>query len=137
MVVMAATHYYENHPYATHRPVYPEATYPPTAGGAIVPGSSRPQDGSEDSYVEEIHREFPPGAYTTSYRPHPAYPPLTSLVYDRYRDRRRTMGDMYDYYGPPRSGSHRRPRDGDYYYSRDDDIRRMRKDRSRRMFISI
>lgn len=129
---MAATHYYENHPYttATHRPSYPEAPYPPTAGGALVSGNSRPQDGSEDSYIEEINREFPPGAYT--YRPHPAYPPPPSLVYNRYKDRRRTMGDMYDDYGPPRHGVHRRLRDGDYYYTRDEDFRRMKRDRSRR-----
>lgn len=132
---MAAANYYDNHPYsAPHRaPVYPEVAYPPSARNSIIPGGgARPQDESEDSYVEEIHRDFPPGAYTTAYLARPSYPPPASLVYDRDRDRRRTMGDMYDYYGRP--DLRRPPRNDDYHYTRDEDYRRMKRDGRHRMF---
>ncbi|PGH15573.1 hypothetical protein AJ79_02355 [Helicocarpus griseus UAMH5409] len=122
--------YYENHPYNTqHRRAQTADFYNPSYSNAR-PSNGRwggptnlvRPDETEDSQVEEIQRDFPPGSYTGDYRPDYGYGGGHPVYYEK----RRTIHDPSVRRTHSLGGSHGRRRRGEYYYPRDDDYRRSR-----------
>ncbi|PGG96221.1 hypothetical protein GX51_07927 [Blastomyces parvus] len=118
-----ASSYYENHPYhAQHRRTQTADYYEPSYTTASRPPNSRwgGPDETEDSQVEEIHREFPPGSYTGGH--------LANYGYGRsghgavYAKRRTDDPSVRRTHSV---GGHGRDRHGNYY-GRDEDYRRSR-----------
>lgn len=134
--------YYADHPlnpannrWDRHSRTYPDYADPYRNSRGHGPRRShnnelvRPQDDSEESYVEEVHRDFPPGSYGGGYRPGYASYAGPPPAHDPYYERRRTVVEP-SYRRRARSVGGRR---GDYHYPYDDDdYRYSRHHKSRR-----
>ncbi|OAX77838.1 hypothetical protein ACJ72_07859 [Emergomyces africanus] len=119
--------YYENHPYNTQRrraqtaefyePSY--TTSRPSNNQWGSPADPARPDETEDSQVEEIHRDFPPGSYTGGHRTDYGY---GRSGHDALYAKRRTAYDP-DVRRTHSVGGHGRNPRGDYHV-RDEDYRR-------------
>ncbi|OJD20123.1 hypothetical protein ACJ73_08545 [Blastomyces percursus] len=127
-----ASSYYENHPYNTqHRRVQTADYYEPSYATSRPPNSRwggpadlvRP-DETEDSQVEEIHREFPPGSYAGGNGANYGYGRSGhSAIYAKRRTDDPSVRRTHSV------GGHGRDRHGyrhGYYHGRDEDYRRSR-----------